>query len=128
MNGDVLVDTNIIVAIFARDPRVDRALKGRTVLVPAVAAGELFFGAEKSDRKRENLRKAEEFLAANTVLACDLDTARHFGRLKEHLRKKGTPIPINDLWIAATAVQYGLSLATRDAHFQHIDELVIETC
>ncbi len=61
------------------------------------------------------------------VLPLDLATAHCYGTLKAALRKKGLPIPENDLWIAASAIQYGLILATRDRHFEQIEGLQIET-
>ena len=56
-------------------------------------------------------------------LPCDFDTARLYGRIKAELRRKGKPIPENDIWIAAAAIQYGLTLVTRDRHFDFIDGL-----
>jgi len=59
-------------------------------------------------------------------LRCDLRTAHQYGIVKELLRRKGRPIPENDVWIAATALLHGLPLVTRDAHFAHVDGLVVE--
>ena len=60
-----------------------------------------------------------------TILVCDTETARQYGRIKVELRRKGRPIPENDMWIAAVALQHGLTLATRDAHFDAIDGLTV---
>jgi tRNA(fMet)-specific endonuclease VapC len=57
------------------------------------------------------------------VLGCELETARRYGEIKNALRLKGRPIPENDMWIAAIALQHGLQLATRDAHFREIENL-----
>lgn len=62
----------------------------------------------------------------SVVLACDTDTARHYGYIKDHLRAKGNPIPENDIWIAALAKQYHLTLISRDQHFSVIKEIKVE--
>jgi tRNA(fMet)-specific endonuclease VapC len=71
--------------------------------------------------------RIEEFASSASVLSCDGETARHYGQIKDRLRLKGRPIPENDNWIAASAMQHGLPLATRDDHFKEVDGLRIET-
>lgn len=127
MNGDVLLDTNPIVALFASDEAILRRLdQSGTVFVPCVVLAELYYGANKSGRVSENLARVEEFAAESAILDCDVDTARHFGRIKDDLRRKGRPIPENDIWIAALALQYDLTLLSRDGHFREVDGLVVE--
>jgi tRNA(fMet)-specific endonuclease VapC len=96
------------------------------VFLPSIAVGELLYGAYKSTQARNNVARIEEFAAANTVLACDLDTARHYGRIKDRLGRKGRPLPENDIWIAALARQYGLTLVSRDAHFTEVENLSVK--
>ena len=86
-------------------------------------SGSLYFGAECSQRLEENLARVEEFETAVSVLGSDRDTARYYSRIKAGLKKKGKPIPDNDIWIAATARQHGLVLVTRDRHFLEIEGL-----
>lgn len=62
--------------------------------------------------------------AASAVLSCDAETAACYGELKASLRAKGTPIPENDLWIAALATQHGLTVASRDEYFDVVPGLV----
>jgi len=62
-----------------------------------------------------------------TVLSADAETARLYGIIKAALRKQGTPIPENDIWIAAQSKQYRLTLITRDKHFSHIADLDTES-
>lgn len=59
-------------------------------------------------------------------MTCDTGTAREYGLIKDQLRKKGRPIPENDIWIAAVARQKDFVLATRDAHFFEIENLEVE--
>ena len=60
------------------------------------------------------------------LFSCDLETARRYGIIKDRLRRKGTIIPDNDIWIAAIAMQHGLILVTRDAHFDEVESLQTE--
>ena len=92
-----------------------------------VVLGELYYGAHKSGQTAENIRRVQEFAAASIVLMCDDVTALVYGRVKNELRRRGTPIPENDIWIAALALQHGLTLATRDQHFGAVGGLPTET-
>ena len=94
--------------------------------ISVVTLGELYYGAMKSTRSTENVAKIDSLAAGLTVLTCDPTTAQRFAEVKDGLRRKGTPLPENDVWIAAAARQHGLTLATRDAHFRAIDGLAIE--
>ena len=126
MNGRYLLDTNIIIALFAKDAAVkDNLGKAEAVFIPSIAVGELCYGARKSERVKENLARIDEFAANSVVLGCDTETARHYGTVKNALRIKGQPIPENDIWIAAIALQHGLILTTRDTHFYTIEGLGI---
>jgi len=93
------------------------------VFIPAVAIGELFFGAAKSGRPSENFDQVERFASGRTIVACDLGVAREYGRLKQRLKEKGRPLPENDIWIAASANHHGMTLVTRDIHFKEVEGL-----
>ena len=128
MNGRYLLDTNVILALFAGEPSVQECLEAAAeVFVPSVSIGELCFGARKSGRPAENLARVDEFAVDNVVLSCDIQTARHYGELKAALRAQGRPIPENDIWIAAVALQHNLVLVTSDAHFSGIESLRAES-
>jgi tRNA(fMet)-specific endonuclease VapC len=124
MNGKFLLDTNIVIALFAEDPFVKKHIvKAAEIFIPAPVIGELFFGAFKSGRPKANTARIENFAASNTVLVCDLGTSREYGHIKNLLHKKGHPIPENDIWIAALAKEHGLTLVSRDEHFKKINDL-----
>lgn len=124
MSGKYLLDTNIVIALFAEDPSVRKHMaKASEIFIPATVIGELFYGAFKSGRPKANTARIEEFAASNTVLACDIATGREYGQIKNLLHKKGHPIPENDVWIAAIAMEHGLTLVSRDEHFKKIDGL-----
>ena len=128
MSGKYLLDTNIVIALFAEDPSVKKHIaKATEIFIPATVIGELFFGAFKSGRPKLNSVRIEEFALINTVLACDLGTSREYGRIKSLLHKKGHPIPENDIWIAALAMEYALTLVSRDEHFKKVNELKMES-
>lgn len=125
----LLLDTNVVIALLRQE---DDALAGLEVagtdslFVSVIALGELRFGARKSGRVAENLQRVENFAAESNILPCDRETSRRYGEVKDGLRRKGRPIPENDVWIAATALQRDLVLITRDSHFEHVEGLRIE--
>ncbi|MCX7841030.1 MAG: type II toxin-antitoxin system VapC family toxin, partial [Anaerolineae bacterium] len=124
--GRYLLDTSIIIALFASDASVKENLaKAEETFVPVIAIGELCYGAHKSARGEENLRRIDEFAANSVVVGCDTSTAHHYGQVKNALRIKGRPIPENDIWIAAIALQHNLALVTRDEHFKEIEGLKV---
>jgi len=127
MSGRALLDTNAVIALFAGEPEVLEMIARKTAVflcVPVV--GELRYGALASARVEQNLARLDEFAKAVAVLPCDTDSAMFYSAVKFALRKKGRPIPENDVWIAAIARQHNLSLLSRDTHFQEIDELDLE--
>ena len=95
--------------------RVDSALR---LLLPAAVVSELL---------RQNLDQLERFLGKPVVdfVPVTLETCHHFGSVATALRRAGTPIPVNDVWVAAHALQTGASLLTHDAHFKRIPELPV---
>ena len=102
-----LLDTNIVIAFFAGDGDVTAKLaQTGEVFVPIVVIGELLFGARKSSRVTENIARINDLAATSTILPCDLGTAAPYGEVKDQLRRKGRPIPENDVWIAAVARQH----------------------
>ncbi len=126
MAGRYLLDTNIVIAILNGEIDLSRRLPDSEVFVNVVVLGELYYGAERSERLDENLARIETVEGIVTVLTCERETARYYGRIKRRLKGKGKPIPDNDIWIAATAQQFGLVVVTRDAHFAEIDDLFFE--
>jgi tRNA(fMet)-specific endonuclease VapC len=127
MAGRFLLDTNIVIALFAADASVQAHLKAATeVFVPSVVLGELYYGARKSGRPGDNIKRVDDFAGASVVLACDAATATNYGQVKDGLRTKGRPIPENDIWVGALALQYGLTLVSRDTHFNEVTGLVLE--
>lgn len=128
MSGKYLLDTNILIALFANDANVQTELgQASEILIPSIVFGEIYYGARKSGRVEENVQRVDELLASSAVVDCDGETAQHYAIIKNNLRLKGKPIPENDIWIAALALQHNLVLVTRDAHFQEVQNLATES-
>ena len=126
MNGRLLLDTNIVIALFADEAIVKNNLaQANEVFIPSVVIGELCYGARKSGRVEANLARVDELVAGSTILVCDAETAWQYGEVNIKLRLKGRPLPEIDVWIASLAVQHDFILVTRDAHFQEVESLKI---
>jgi predicted nucleic acid-binding protein len=93
-----------------------------------VVIGELMAGFLKGSRAQRNLRQLEEFQSVSRVVVHDVteETARRYAFINNTLRASGTPIPTNDIWIAATAMQHGLTLLTLDRHFLKVPQILVE--
>lgn len=124
MPGSYLLDTNVAIAFLNGERQVtERIASADAAFLSAISFGELYYGAAKSTHPAENERRVNQLADQVAVLDCNFETAQFYGRVKSDLRSKGRPIPDNDLWIAALAIQHGLTLLTRDRHFQAIAAL-----
>jgi tRNA(fMet)-specific endonuclease VapC len=127
VNSEALLDTNIVAAIMNGDPAaLARAQSFRAVHLCAPVLGELWYGSLASSRVRENLERLDRFARKRSILNCDSGTSVVYAEMKFQLRKKGKPIPENDYWIAALACQHGVTLLTRDSHFNQIEGLQLD--
>lgn len=123
-----LIDTVAAVARLNHDAAIIKLLNTDVLIsIPIIVLGELYAGAENSAKVQDNYTKIERLVNDSNLLLCDTQTARQYARISQQLREKGRPIPQNDMWIAALAMQHGLTLVTRDAHFSHIDGLLLQT-
>ena len=119
----LLLDTNAMIAWMRRDEEFRLAIGPLPQAVSLFTLGEMQFGIRKSQQVDENEKKLMLAIADFEVLSADFETCRFYGEIFFRLRKKGRPIPINDVWIAAVALQHGLELVTRDQHFHEVDGL-----
>jgi len=116
----ILLDTNACVRFLAGDERVLNCLaQAGRVNMSAFVLGELFAGFRAGTREKQNRQILDRFLAKPGVAVLDAtrETAEYFGLIKTALKKSGQPIPLNDVWIAAHALETGAILVTYDAHF-----------
>lgn len=124
MAGRYLLDTNIVAAAVSGDqPVVSRFTDDVELFAPVVVLGELLYGAMWSQRREENLARIGSSLSAWPLLHVDAETAQRYGEIKAELRRLGRPILDNDLWIGAAAILHGLTLLSRDAHFDSVPDL-----
>ena len=122
----IALDTNAYSALIRGHRAVASLIRrAESVLVPAIVAGELLYGFRAGARYEENSARFEAFLATPHVdlIPVTLTTADRFGRIAAGLRKKGSPIPTNDIWIAALAMGVGADLLSSDEHFGAVDGL-----
>jgi predicted nucleic acid-binding protein len=124
----VLLDTHAYTSLLRGDREVLNVLgRADTVFMSVFVLGEMYAGFKGGDRERENREQLEDFLRRPTVriLNATQETSDIFGAIKHRLRKAGTPIPINDVWIAAHATESGSYLVTGDSHFTHVAGLLL---
>ena len=120
----MILDTNAISAFFEEVPAVCVAVGGSEALaVPSIVLGEYRFGLSGSRLRAELEAKLGRLERLADVLCVDAETARHYAAIRRELKDAGTPIPDNDLWVAALVRQHGFPLLSNDAHFDHVKEL-----
>ena len=121
-----LLDTNTIIYFLNKDHDVTKKIHlNHDICISVITVGELYFGANKSSRKKENTVIYDTYLETMDILYIDSNIAKQYAHLKSELRKIGNPIPDNDIWIAATAIEHNLIIATRDKHL--LDQVIIKT-
>ncbi len=127
MSGEIALDTSTAIRYLNRDSTVvARVTVELTVVLPLTVVGELLFGAENSARPLRNVTQYLQFIEACTVIPMGQETASVYSRTRLALKRKGRPIPENDIWIAAQCLENGWKLATDDEHFTYVDGLVVE--
>ena len=122
----LLLDTNAYSALMRGELSIaNRVREAEEILLSAVVAGELLFGFRNGSRYLKNLKNLETFLKNPYVrfVPVSWTTADRFSRIAMALKQKGTPIPTNDIWIAAHAMEMGADLISSDDHFSKVDGL-----
>lgn len=124
-----LLDTSAYSAFLRGHEELKLALQraDRIVLTPIVL-GELGAGFRAGARRQKNEAELRRFLSSPRVdvVAVDPDTAERYAVILHGLRAAGTPIPTNDIWIAASAMQHGLRVLTTDVHYTRIPQIIVE--
>ena len=120
----MIVDTNALSAAAEAEPGVVAAFsRAGSVAIPVIALGEYLFGIAQSRRRPEHERWIQHVLRTFVVLEISGDTAACYAEIRLELKLAGTPIPINDQWIAALSRQHSLPLLSRDRHFDAVKGL-----
>lgn len=122
----VLLDTSAYSAFFRRHPQaIDQVQLAAEIVLCPIVLGELEAGFLKGSKTEDNRRLLRQFLLSSRVRTVEIDdeTATRFGLIVNSMRLAGTPIPTNDVWIAAVAMQHGLHVVTLDRHFSKVREV-----
>jgi len=120
----LILDTNGLSAMADGDTGLESLLQlAAEIAVPVIVLGEYRYGIRQSRKRARYERWLAEVLASCRVLAVDEETAIQYAEVRDELKRRGRPIPGNDLWIAALARQHGLSLLSRDQHFDSVSGL-----
>jgi len=128
MSPGLLIDTNVYAA-FKRNHAsvVEELQRAPEIVLCPIVLGELRGGFALGSRERQNLRELDDFIDGSRVrLASVTDrTSVFYARIYAALRRTARPIPANDLWVAASAMEHGLVLLTFDRHFEQVDGLAL---
>ena len=124
----ILMDTNTYVGFKRNEDAAQRIIRQSEFIgINVTVLGELLAGFRAGSKEEINRKELDVFLDSPRVhiLVVDDDTAEFYAKVFHDLKKKGTPIPTNDMWIAASAMQHGLWLASSDEHFRYIEGLML---
>jgi len=117
----VILDTNALSAFVDGDPSIAAALHTvRRPAIPVIVLGEFRYGVTGSRHRRAYERWLETHLGEFEILDVTADTAVSYAEARATLKRRGTPIPANDLWIAALALEHHVPVLSRDAHFDAV--------
>lgn len=124
----ILLDTSAYSALHRGDTSVLAIVQDAEVVgMPAVVVGELYSGFRQGSMWAKNYELLSRFLSKASVrmLPVTEATAMHYAEIDVYLRRNGRPIPRNDVWIAASAIEHGMQVVTLDAHFREVPLLVV---
>lgn len=117
----MILDTNAISALLEDDEALHaRIAAERTLYLPVIAIGEFRFGLLGSRLRELLAEKLAALIRQSVIFDVTEATTQHYAELRQALKVAGTPIPANDLWIAASARQHALPILSRDGHFDHV--------
>jgi len=120
----VILDTNALSAFIAGDRRAGEVLRQQQrAAIPVIVLGEFRYGIAESRHRRAYEAWLESQIPHFDVLAVTDETAVTYAALRVALKRSGQPIPANDAWIAALALQHGLAVMSRDRHFDVVPGL-----
>ena len=126
----VLIDTNAYSAIKRAESAIIEIIQfADTIAFSPIVIGELLFGFDNGSQVKQNRLELQRFLDSPRVKVLPIlsETAHFFSQICFSLKQKGNPIPTNDIWIAAQALEHGCVVCTADKHFKAIDGLLLVT-
>jgi tRNA(fMet)-specific endonuclease VapC len=123
----ILLDTSAYVAFKLNHTEIVEAIvSANQIFFSPVVLGELMFGFRNGSKFKENMNELDQFLSHEAVELASIGkiTSDRYSRIASQLKTQGTPIPTNDIWIAAQTMEHGAELITTDSHFEIIPGLV----
>lgn len=128
MSGKIALDTDVSIKFLNGDKSIDILIaKHSEVYLPAIVVGELLFGALNSTHAEQNLARHKKLIQRAKILEITEATANIYAKTRLSLKKKGKPIPENDLWIAAVCIEHKVPFLSNDEHFKDIDNLLLKS-
>ncbi len=125
---NILIDTNAYASFKrGRNEAIEIIQRVSIIGINSVVLGELLAGFAGGNRNEQNKQELQQFLASSRVIVLPIDqqTAEFYAKVYLGLKQKGKPIPTNDIWISASALQHNLAVFTYDKHFQHVENLTV---
>lgn len=126
----VLIDTNVYVSFKRKNQAIVESFRNLDYIgIDITVLAELYAGFRSGRKEKQNRQELESFINNQRVhiLNHNQDTAEFYSQIYHNLKTEGKPIPTNDIWIAAVAMQYGLALFSLDNHFSAVEGLIINT-
>jgi len=127
--NQIMLDTSAYSAFLRGNQQIKLSLQhADKIFLNPIILGEIVDGFIMGKRERKNSTILQEFLSSPrvTIVSIDEETSERYGVITGYLRKEGTPIPTNDLWIAASAMQYGFKILTTDKHYLKVPHIIAE--
>jgi predicted nucleic acid-binding protein len=131
MNGkgiDFIADTSAVVRLLRRDSSVEEKVKAQSFAIVLITLAEIYVGVLKADKPEAALQRIREVLTGRRIIFPCERTATRYARIYHDLERRGEMIPVNDIWIAAIAIQARLPLLARDEHFSRVRGLSVVQC
>lgn len=123
----ILLDTNAYASFKRNETSVIEIIQHAELIgISPIMIGELMAGFDGGSKAKQNKVELQKFLESSRVIvyAITLDTSHFFSQIYCSLKRKGKPIPTNDMWIASQAMEHGCVVCTHDKHFGHIEGLI----
>lgn len=125
----MMLDTSAYSAFLKGNPEIKLSIQqADDIFLNPIIIGELLAGFAMGKSEKKNRSILQQFLSSSRVKVVDIDeeASERYAVIIDHLRKQGTPIPTNDIWIAASAMQHGLKVLTTDNHYLNVPQIITE--